>query len=44
MDKDKRINRVLTGLSHTGYTTEIERCEARILIEELFQQTKKQKK
>lgn len=44
MDKDKRINRVLAGLSHTGYTTEIERCEARILIEELFQQTKKQKK
>lgn len=43
MDKEKRINRVLAGLSHTGYTTEIERDEARILIEDLYQQLKKQK-
>ena len=43
MDKEQRINRVLAGLSHTGYTTEIERDEARILIEELYQQVKKQK-
>mgnify|MGYP004557448855 CR=1 FL=1 len=42
MDIDKKINRVLAGLSHTGYTTEIEKCEARILIEELFNQVKKQ--
>jgi len=43
MDKEQKINRVLAGLSHTGYTTEIERDEARILIEELYQQVKKQK-
>lgn len=43
MDKEERIKRVLSGLSHTGYTTELERCEARFLIEELTQQCKKQK-
>ena len=43
MNKEQRINRVLAGLSHTGYTTEIERDEARILIEELEQQVQNQK-
>lgn len=34
MDRKDRLNRVLAGISHTGYTTELERDEARILLEE----------
>lgn len=43
MKLEERFNRVLAGLSHTGYTTEIEKCEARIFIEELSQENKKYK-
>lgn len=43
MKIEERFNRVLAGLSHTGYTTEIEKCEARIFIEELYRQNKKYK-
>lgn len=43
MKIEERFNRVLAGLSHTGYTTEIEKCEARIFIEELYKQNKKYK-
>lgn len=32
---EEKIKRVLRGISHTGYTTELERCEARICIEQL---------
>ena len=43
MIKEDRLNRVLAGLSHTGYTTEIEKCEARLFIEELFKENNKYK-
>ena len=43
MKIEERFNRVLAGLSHTGYTTEIEKCEARIFIEELYNQNQKYK-
>lgn len=43
MKIEERFNRVLAGLSHTGYTTEIEKCEARIFIEELYRQNQKYK-
>ena len=43
MKIEERFNRVLAGLSHTGYTTEIEKCEARIFIEELYKQNQKYK-
>ena len=43
MKLEERFNRVLAGLSHTGYTTEIEKCEARIFIEELYKQNQKYK-
>lgn len=41
MNKQDRLNRILAGLSHTGYTTEIEKCEARIFIEKLVKKIKK---
>ena len=41
MNREQKINRVLAGLSHTGYTTEIEKCEARLLIEELQNENEK---
>lgn len=41
MNREQKINRVLAGLSHTGYTTEIEKCEARLLIEELTKENEK---
>ena len=44
MKIEERFNRVLAGLSHTGYTTEIEKCEARIFIEELYKKIKNTKK
>ena len=31
---EDRLNRVLAGISHTGYTTELERYEARKLLKE----------
>ena len=40
MKIEERFNRVLAGLSHTGYTTEIEKCE---FIEELYKQNQKYK-
>ena len=43
MIKEDRLNRVLAELSHTGYTTEIEKCEARLFIEELFKENNKYK-
>ena len=44
MSKEDRLNRVLAGLSHTGYTTEIEKCEARLFIEELEKENQELKK
>ena len=35
MTREVKVNRVLTDLSYTGYTPELVRCEARLLIEEL---------
>ena len=35
MNRKEKVNRVLTDLTRTGYTPELVRCEARLLIEEL---------
>lgn len=41
---EEEVNRVLAGLSHTGYTTELERCEAQLLIKELNKENRKLKR
>ena len=43
MNKGEKVNRVLTDLSRTGYTPELVRCEARLLIEELNKENKNYK-
>ncbi len=40
---EEKIKRVLKGISHTGYITELERCEARICIEQLQQENTQSK-
>ena len=44
MNIEERFNKVLAGLSHTGYTTELEKCEARLFMEELFEENQELKK
>lgn len=43
MSDEEKVNRVLAGLSHTGYTTELERAEARFLIEKLYKENQQLK-
>lgn len=40
---NEKVKNVLKGISHTGYTTEIERTEARLLIEDLYKENKQLK-
>lgn len=41
---DEEVKKVLRGISHTGYTTELERDAARDLIENLYKENKHLKK
>lgn len=41
---NEEIENVLKGISHTGYTTELEKAEARILIEKLYEENQQLKK
>lgn len=38
MSEEQKINRVIAGLSHYGYTTDLERGEAKLLIKDLQQE------
>ena len=40
---NEKVKNVLKGISHTGYTTEIERTEARLLIEDLYKENQQLK-
>lgn len=40
---NEEVENVLKGISHTGYTTELEKAEARILIEKLYEENQQLK-